>query len=315
MSAVLELQTASRKTVQTAYDCMDAIFTTSGIRDLTDGIYVDSETDYKTAQRFQRQWMLDMVGCQTSSRLLDIGCGYGTLLEDAHERGAEAVGITLSPKQAGYCQRRGLNVLVRDYRELDPDWQHSFDCIIANGSAEHFVQPADAAAGRQDAIYQEFFKICHELLNPKSSAGRLGTTIIHFGRVRFDSLDSLKPPSCWPRGSDEFHAAMLESALGGYYPEDGQLERCASPHFTLKEAVDGTDDYRRTSEEWLRMIRCSFLNPFRLSRMAVKLLPRLLISPKRVSLVFGLLFSESWQWQFRGPNPPVKLWRHVWQCE
>ena len=313
MVAKSELLVMSRKTVRAAYDCMDSIFSTCGIRDLTDGIYVGKETDYETAQRAQRKWLLDKVGCRAGSYLLDIGCGYGTLLEDAQKRGAEAVGITLSPKQMAYCQRRHLNVFARDYRDLDSDWRHSFDCIVANGSVEHFVQPEDAAAGRQNAIYREFFRICSDLLSPKSAVKCLATTVIHFGRVRPRPLDLLKPPSCFTRGSDEFHMAMLESALGGYYPEDGQLERCAMPYFTLKKAVDGTDDYRRTSEEWLKVIRRSFLNPLKLGAILAKLFPRLLTRPGRVSLTLGLIASESWQWQFRGEHPPAKLWRHVWQ--
>lgn len=313
MSTAMLDEIAPRATVKTAYDCMDAIFTSCGIRDLTDGIYANGQVDYETAQRVQRQWLLDQVGCTTGSRLLDIGCGYGTLLASAKERGAKAVGITLSPKQAKWCRRRGLTVEVIDYRDVPGDWCRQFDCIVANGSAEHFVQPADAASGRQDDIYREFFAICHDLLDPASPAGRLATTIIHFDRVRPKSNDLLKGPWHFPWGSDEFHSAMLECTLGGFYPTDGQLEECAAPYFTLTQAVDGTEDYRCTSEEWLRMIRRSFLHPARLAVMTGKLVPHLLSAPKRVALALGLLVTESWQWQFRGEHPPTKLWRHIWQ--
>lgn len=306
---------APRTVVKTAYDCLDAIFTVCGIRDLTDGIYINEQTDYETAQHTQRQWLLDQIGCTAGMRLLDIGCGYGTLLAQAEERGAKAVGITLSPKQAKWCRRLGLAVEVMDYRDVSSSWHGQFDCIVANGSAEHFVQPPDAAAGRQDDIYREFFTICHDLLNPASSAKTLATTVIHFDRVRPSPDELLTSPWHFPWGSDSFHSAMLTHALGGFYPIDGQLEQCAAPHFTLMRAVDGTEDYRRTSEAWLRMTRRSFLNPGRLAAMIGGLMPRVFTSPRQTALALGLLVTESWQWQFRGAHPPTKLWRQVWQVE
>jgi hypothetical protein len=30
-------------------------------------------------------------------------------------------------------------------------------------------------------------------------------------------------------------------------------------------------------------------------------------------MVQCVLLAESWNWQFRGPNPPTRLLRHTWQ--
>ena len=313
MKIVQTIKVAPRATVRTAYDCMDAIFTSCDIRDLTEGIYNRLKIEYNKAQCNQRRWLLDQMNCRAGSRLLDVGCGYGTLLAEAQQRGAKAIGITLSSRQASYCKKLGLTVYVCDYRDFDNSWKHSFDCIVANGSIEHFVQPIDVLAGRQDAIYREFFSICHHLIDPASSAKRLATTIIHFDRFRPDPFDILKSPWRFPWGSDNFHAAMLEHCLGGFYPVNGQLKKCADPFFTLKKAVDGTEDYRLTSEQWLNMIRQSFLRPDRLGLILGKLLPHLFTAPGRIVSVIALLFAESWQWQFRGEHPPTKLWRHIWQ--
>ena len=313
MKTTARNQVIPRTTVKTAYDCMDAIFTSCGIRDLTEGIYNNSKTDYETAQRTQRQWLLNEIGCTAGSRLLDIGCGYGTLLAEAKQRGAEITGITLSPRQTHYCHQQKLNVKTIDYRNVPQSWYGQFDCIVANGSAEHFVQPTDAIAGLQNDIYREFFGLCHNLLDPASPARRLATTIIHFDRTRPDPHDLLKNPWRFLWKSDRFHSAILEATLGGFYPINGQLEKCATPNFILAQATDGTEDYRRTSEEWLKMIRQSLLRPRRLTAIAGKLMPRLFTSPKKVILTLGLLITESWQWQFRGEHPPTKLWRHVWQ--
>jgi hypothetical protein len=46
-----------------------------------------------------------------------------------------------------------------NYRNIfcrgDDSWECSFDALIANGSLEHFVQVADAAAGRAGEINEE----------------------------------------------------------------------------------------------------------------------------------------------------------------
>jgi cyclopropane-fatty-acyl-phospholipid synthase len=77
-------------------------------------------------------------------RLLDIGCGWGSLVMFAAERyGVEAVGITLSEAQARWSgdeiRRRGLDgrvrVEVRDYRDVAA--LGTFDAVASVGMFEH----------------------------------------------------------------------------------------------------------------------------------------------------------------------------------
>jgi len=77
-------------------------------------------------------------------RLLDIGCGWGGLLEFAAERyGIEGVGITISRNQYDYARRRiaerGLDeqieIRLQDYRDLPADDQ--FDKVVSVGMYEH----------------------------------------------------------------------------------------------------------------------------------------------------------------------------------
>jgi cyclopropane-fatty-acyl-phospholipid synthase len=77
-------------------------------------------------------------------RLLDIGCGWGSLPMFAAERyGVEATGITLSAAQAEWATaeigRRGLDararVEIRDYRDLDG--LEPFDAVASVGMFEH----------------------------------------------------------------------------------------------------------------------------------------------------------------------------------
>ncbi len=301
-------------TVRRCYDVLD-LCRGCGIIDFTDGKYIDScndRTGYLAAQRRQAAYLLDQVGCASGSRILDIGCGYGRIVQAATACSAAATGLTISPPQMANCRKRGLDVRLCNYRELFTrgeydDWEHAFDGIIANGSLEHFVQCEDAAAGRADAMYTEFFDVCHRLLSP---GGKLATTAIHMRRAgQWNAADLLGEPGRWPKGSEHYHLADVLRNFGGWYPEPGQLERCAEGRFRLIAAEDGTHDYLLTSEYWMRQIRRSLaLNP-RAWLSALRVFVR---QPHAaLEMMRCLLRDESWNYQFRAPAP-TQLWRQTW---
>jgi cyclopropane-fatty-acyl-phospholipid synthase len=300
--------------VVTCYSAVDRFFPACGLFDLTEGIYHGNpELPFEQAQAHQHDYLLDQVHCGPGCRLLDIGCGYGTLLARAKERGAVGVGITITPEQVGRGRRNGLDIRLLDYRAIPHEWDGTFDGVIANGSIEHFVRPEDVADGQADDVYRNLFATVHRLLHLASSARRFATTTIHILRPPSDPLTVLKPPSSFPRGSDNYHWAVLEQGWGGYYPELGQLRKCAEGYFDLIEEVDGTEDYRLTSEEWLRRVRRALWSP-QVVLIFLHSLPVFLRAPRQfLTLLRGFLSSESWNWQFRGPNPPTRLLRQTWQ--
>jgi cyclopropane-fatty-acyl-phospholipid synthase len=291
---------------------VDRFFPACGLYDLTEGIYDGDATAFDEAQANQHNYLLDQVRCEPERRVLDIGCGYGTLLERARQRGAAGVGITVAPQQLRHCRARGLNVHLLDYRAIPPEWDRTFDAVIANGSIEHFVRVDDVVAGRADDVYRQLFATVHRLIDPYSQARRFATTTIHFVRKPSDPRNMLLSPLAFRRGSDEFHWAVLEQGWGGYYPVLGQLERCAERYFDLVDEVDGTEDYRRTSEEWLNRVRRA-LGSTRAFKIGLRSLPVLFRAPKQfLTLLLGVLWSESWNWQFRPPDPPARLLRQTW---
>src|SRR5438105_15562760 len=79
--------------VSTCYSTFDAFFPAFGFFDLTEGIYGNRDISFEQAQINQRDYLLDQVRCGNNSRILDIGCGYGTLLRQAADRGADGTGI------------------------------------------------------------------------------------------------------------------------------------------------------------------------------------------------------------------------------
>lgn len=300
------------RTVAACYSVVDQFFPACGIFDLTEGMYHGRpDTTFEQAQTNQHDYLLDQVQCGPGRRILDVGCGYGTLLSRARQFGANPVGITVSAEQVEHCRRAGHTVFLLDYKAIGHQWDSLFDGVIANGSLEHFVQPAHARAGKANEIYRNFFQTMHRVLDPESP-GRLVTTAIHFVRQP-DPADLMRNPFVFRRGSQPFHFALLARGYGGWYPVAGQLERCAKSYFTLADEIDGTDDYRRTSDEWLGRVRRSLSSPLGL-KIASGVLPILLAHPLQLAtLLYCVLASESWNWQFRPPNPPTRLLRQTWQ--
>ena len=116
-----------------------------------------------TAQQRKLEYLCRKLRLRRGDRLLDIGCGWGSLvMHAAANHGAHALGITLSERQAEWAQRQiralGLDsrcrVEVRDYRDLDS--AQAFDKIVSVGMFEHVGE----------AKLPEYFRQAWKLLCP-----------------------------------------------------------------------------------------------------------------------------------------------------
>jgi hypothetical protein len=156
------------------------------------------------------------------------------------------------------------------------------------------------------------FEIFHCAIDPTSSVRRLINTTIHFVRPPRPNVLMMSP---WQhaRGSDDWHWLWLARSFGGFYPTLGQFERCAAGRFEPINEIDGTDDYRLTSEEWLRRIRQALHTRLGLTIFLKSLPFALRHASQTFDMLTCMLATESWNWQFRGPNPPTRLLRQTWR--
>ncbi|HFV2891518.1 TPA: class I SAM-dependent methyltransferase [Streptococcus agalactiae] len=105
--------------------------------------YFKHENDsLEQAQLNKVHHILNKLNAQSGGKLLDIGCGWGTLIiTAAKEYGLNATGITLSEEQASFITKRikeeGLEnkvtVLIKDYRDI----RETYDYITSVGMFEH----------------------------------------------------------------------------------------------------------------------------------------------------------------------------------
>nr|WP_244515350.1 cyclopropane-fatty-acyl-phospholipid synthase family protein [Actinopolyspora xinjiangensis] len=123
------------------------------------------ERTLASAQEAKLDLICRKLGLDRGGRLLDVGCGWGSLLLYAAEHhGVLATGVTLSRQQADHVRRRarelGLEELVDvrlcDYRELTTPRTGGYDAVASVEMGEH--------VGR--ANYPDFLATLRRMLRP-----------------------------------------------------------------------------------------------------------------------------------------------------
>lgn len=104
--------------------------------------YPDAEASLEQAQDNKYRLVFDKLGLEPGDRLLDIGCGWGSMVRYAARQGVKVIGVTLSKEQAQWAQNairaEGLDGLAEvrfsDYRDVP---ETGFDAISSIGLTEH----------------------------------------------------------------------------------------------------------------------------------------------------------------------------------
>ena len=105
------------------------------------GYWAQADT-LEQAQQDKLDLVCRKLQLQSGMTLLDIGCGWGSLMRFAAAHyGAKCVGLTVSKEQTAYGQKlaRGLDVRfeLADYRQFNPNGHQRFDRIASVGMFEH----------------------------------------------------------------------------------------------------------------------------------------------------------------------------------
>jgi cyclopropane-fatty-acyl-phospholipid synthase len=265
---------ADRDDLEFTYSLIDRIFRLS-LGELADFSGAKYDGDFtltlEEAQRRKHEYVAEQIGIGPGRRVLDLGCGWGPLLDFIRRRGAVGVGVTLSSAQAQACRRQGLDVHLHDARQVSPERFGSFDAVASLGAFEHFCSPDEHRAGAQEKIYRDLFSRMAGLLAPR---GRLYLQTMVFGpkMIALDRIDIRAP-----RGSDAWYLALMGRQFPGSFLPYGQDQIVASarPHFRLVSSTSGRLDYIETIRQW----RKRFAAPStRKTLLKLQLLPRWLTS-------------------------------------
>ena len=138
--------------------------------------FASSDDTLEAAQLHKISTLLDRLDLKPGQRVLEVGCGWGSLALEAAKRGEKVVGLTLSAEQKAWAEERiaaaGLSdrveVRLQDYRDTDEQfdaiasvemveavgqrwWPAYLDCIARN------LKPGGRAALQFISIDHEIF--------------------------------------------------------------------------------------------------------------------------------------------------------------
>ncbi|MBJ8339348.1 class I SAM-dependent methyltransferase [Antrihabitans sp. YC3-6] len=167
------------------------------------------------AQHNKIDRLLDAVGVQRGTRLLEIGTGWGELCIRAAARGAIVRSVTLSREQQELARKRvdsaghgdSVHIDLMDYREIEG----SYDAIVSVEMIE--------AVGHQH--WQTYFGALDELLAPGGRVALQAITMPH------DRMLATKKTYTW---------VQKYIFPGGFLPSVEAIETVASEHTSLRVA-------------------------------------------------------------------------------
>jgi cyclopropane-fatty-acyl-phospholipid synthase len=174
--------------------------------------------------------LLDRLALKPGQRLLEIGCGWGSLATEAAKRGATVVGLTLSTEQKAWADKKvaaaGLSdrieIRLQDYR----DTAEEFDAVAS-------VEMVEAVGQRWWGAYLD--SIARNL----KLGGRAALQYISIDSRIFDG---------YSRGADFIQTYVFP---GGMLLDEPRFEDLARERGLSWENRDGFRfDYAETLKRW-----------------------------------------------------------------
>ncbi|WP_330181238.1 class I SAM-dependent methyltransferase [Nocardia sp. NBC_01503] len=206
------------------------------LRKYSSGLYESDSDTLESAQRNKLRFVARRLGLSGGERLLDIGCGWGSLiLFMAQEYGCHTLGVSPAPRQHEYIAEqaavRGVAGLVRTqvghFEEMDLA-AGSMDAVTMLGSIVHMPD------------LDEVFRRARAVLR------RNGTLYVSESCFR----NAAAHKAFDERAGTEFVRSNI-FGWGDLRPLSDLLTAAEDAGFSIIAVDDLTDQYRRTIEDWI----------------------------------------------------------------
>jgi cyclopropane-fatty-acyl-phospholipid synthase len=200
--------------------------------------------DLDQAQLNKLRWFHDKVRVTPEKRVLDIGCGWGGLMEFlAVEMGVKDVtGITLSEAQYSAIKERatpGASAELISYLDYKPE--KKYDAVISIGMFEHIATPEQVRGGENIRVYRDYFRRAWEWTNPGAWFG----------------LQSVIGAVLPRKSEDVRYLAWGTSVIfpGAITPRPEAIMAAVNPYWEVMEFWTRREHYARTAASWLSRLR------------------------------------------------------------
>ena len=209
------------------------------------GMWPRTGGDLDSAVLAKADYFAEQVIPRRGARFLDIGCGWGGMLDRAVSRHGvtDGTGLTLSPAQRGYVgdlALPGVDVRLEGWEDHRP--RAPYGAITSFGAFEHFARDGSSSADRVDT-YRDFFARCFDWLVP---GGRLGLeTIAHDQAPDTDHL----------LGRGPLGDSVLELFPESICPQLCELVLGFEPYFEVEVLRSDAADFARTFRAWMLALR------------------------------------------------------------
>ncbi len=200
------------------------------------GLYTDEHTDLDQAQTNKLHFVAKRLGLSGGERLLDVGCGWGSLiLFMAEEYGCHATGVTPSQPQAEYIRAQAEKAGVTDLITLkvgsfaDVEVEGRFDAVTLLGSIVHMPN--------RTAVLRKVYGLL-----PR-------------GGTMYLSESCFRDQAAYEEFSRRPGTKHVTESIFGFadmVPLSVLVEAVESAGFGLTGLTDLTAHYHRTIEEWER---------------------------------------------------------------
>ncbi|WP_370037612.1 class I SAM-dependent methyltransferase [Nocardioides sp.] len=129
------------------------------------GYHSSPEQSLEDAQRAKLDLVCTKLGLEPGMRMLDVGCGWGSLtLHAAEHYGAQVTGVTIAAEQKRFIDariaERGLSdrveIRLQDYRDAVPPAGREYDAVGSREMGEHVGQKN----------YPTYAQVLHDAVRP-----------------------------------------------------------------------------------------------------------------------------------------------------